>query len=94
LPPSLPGAERTLDYKFIAIDALKANPELRNAVAGVLKTGAPVIEAVKVAQKPSRNLPDNTRIANIDLPTRIQNVLAWNGIATLGNSEKCPTKPC
>jgi hypothetical protein len=92
LPPSLPGAEWTLDHKFIVIDALKTNPELRNAVASVLKTRAPVIEAVKVAQKPSRNPPDNTRIADVDLPTRIQNVLAWNGIATLGQLREMPDK--
>jgi DNA-directed RNA polymerase alpha subunit len=92
LPPSLPGAEWTLDHKFIAIDALKTNPELRNAVASVLKTGAPVIEAVKVPQKPSRNLPDITRIADVDLPTRIQNVLAWNGIARLGQLREMPDR--
>jgi hypothetical protein len=92
LPPSLPGAEWTLDHKFIVIDALKTNPELRNTIASVLKTGAPVVEAVKVAQKPSRNLPDNTRIADVDLPTRIQNVLAWNGIATIGQLREMPDK--
>ena len=45
-----------------------------------------------MAQKPSRNLPDNTPIADVDLPMRIQNVLAWNGIATLGQLREMPDK--
>jgi hypothetical protein len=61
LPPSLPGAECAPDHKFIAIDASKTNPELRNTVASVLKIGAPVIEAVKVAQKPTK--PRSTSVA-------------------------------
>jgi Bacterial RNA polymerase, alpha chain C terminal domain len=87
--PVLSGHWTTSSSRF---DVLKTNSELRNTVASALKTGAPVIEAVKVAQKPSRNPPDNTRIADVDLPTRIQNVLAWNGIATLGQLREMPDK--
>jgi hypothetical protein len=92
LPAPLPGAEWTIDRKFKAIDELKANPKLRNTVANVLETGAPVIESVEVAQKPSHDLPDDTRIVDLDLPTRVQKILAWNGIATVGELRATPDK--
>lgn len=34
--------------------------------------------------KPSFEIPDHTLLENVDLPTRIQNVLALNGIRTVG----------
>jgi hypothetical protein len=92
LPASLPGSEWTLDRKFNAIDELKTNSVLRKIVANVLETGTPVIEAIRVARKPSRNLPDDIRIADIDLTTRIQNVLACNGIETLGQLREMSDK--
>jgi DNA-directed RNA polymerase alpha subunit len=38
-----------------------------------------------MARKTSRNLPNDIRIADIDPTTRTQNVLACNGIETLGH---------
>jgi DNA-directed RNA polymerase alpha subunit len=37
-----------------------------------------------VKLKPSFEIPDHTLLENVDLPTRIRNVLALNGIKTVG----------
>jgi DNA-directed RNA polymerase alpha subunit len=37
-----------------------------------------------VKLKPSLVLPDHARLEDVDLPTRIQNVLALNGVETVG----------
>jgi hypothetical protein len=90
LPSCLPGAEWAIDRDFNAIKELKTNLELRNTVVNDVKAGVPVVDAVKVTQKPSRDLPDNTRIVDVDLPTRIHNTLVRNGVATVGELRAMP----
>jgi hypothetical protein len=92
LPSCLPGAEWAIDHDFDAIKELRTNRELRNTVVNDVKAGVPVVDAVKVTQKPSRDLPDDTRIVDVDLPTRIRNTLVRNGIATVGELRAMPDK--
>jgi DNA-directed RNA polymerase alpha subunit len=90
LPAPLPGAEWGLDTKFNAAEELLKDPRLKATIAAVLKNGVEIAGTieVKVKQKPSVGLPDKTRIADVDLPRRIQNVLASNGIRTVGELRK------
>jgi hypothetical protein len=92
LPSCLPGAEWAIDRDFNAIKELKTNRELRNTVVNDVKAGVPVVDAVKVTQKPSRYLPDETHIVDVDLPTRIHNTLVRNGVATVGELRAMPDK--
>jgi DNA-directed RNA polymerase alpha subunit len=92
LPSCLPGAEWAIDPDFNAIEELKTNRELRKTVVNVVKAGLPVVDAVEVTRKPSRDLPDDTRIVDVDLPARIHNTLARNGIATVGELRAMPDK--
>jgi DNA-directed RNA polymerase alpha subunit len=93
LPSCLPGAEWAIDLDFNPIKEPKTNRELRNTVVNNgVKAGVPVVDAVKVTQKPSRDLPDDTRIVDVDLPTRIHNTLVRNGIATVGELRAMPDK--
>ena len=87
---SPPGAEWALDSKFNAAQELLNDPKLKATIAAALKNGVEIVGAVelKMKQKPSVGLPDETRIADVDLPTRIQNVLASNGIRTIGELRK------
>src|SRR6516164_2649852 len=85
LPGPLPGSNWQLDPKFNAAKELLHNPELKAAVAAALKNGVEIVGAqLKVKQKPSPNLSDDTRLEDVDLPTRIQRALALNGIRTVG----------
>jgi hypothetical protein len=90
LPVPLPGAEWALDPKFNAADELLNDPKLKATIAAALKNGVEIVGPVelKMKQKPSVDLPDETRIADVDLPTRIQNILASNGIRTVGELRK------
>jgi DNA-directed RNA polymerase alpha subunit len=82
LPSCLPGAEWAIDLDFNKIKEPKTNRE----------AGVPVVNAVEVTQKPSRDLPDETRIVDVDLPTRIHNTLVRNGVATVGELRAMPDK--
>ncbi len=80
----LPGAEWALDSKFNAAEGLLNDPQLKATIAAALKSGVEIVGELKLKRKLSVSLPDETRIADVDLPTRIQNVLASNGIRTVG----------
>lgn len=90
LPAPLSGAEWAVDTKFHAAEELLKDPKLKATIAAVLKNGVEIVGAieVKVKQKPSVGLPDETRISDVDLPRRIQHVLTSNGIRTVGELRK------
>jgi DNA-directed RNA polymerase alpha subunit len=90
LPTPLPGAEWAADSKFNAAEALQNDPQFKATIAAALKSGVEIVGAVelKMKRKLSVGLPDGTRIVDVDLPTRIQNVLASNGIKTVGELRK------
>jgi Bacterial RNA polymerase, alpha chain C terminal domain len=88
LPEPLPGSEWARDLKFNAAEELLHDPELKATVAAALKNGVEIVGGLdlelKVKQKPSPSLPDDTRLEDVDLPTRIHKALALNGIRTVG----------
>lgn len=86
LPVPLPGAEWAVDPKFNAVEQLQNDPHLKATIVSVLKNGSELVGAVdlKVKRRLSSSLPEETMITDVDLPKRIQNVLALNGIATVG----------
>ena len=92
LPAPLPGTEWALDSKFNAAEELIKDPKLKATIAAVLKNGVEIAGTIelKVKQKPSPSLSADTRIIDVDLPTRIQNVLASNGITTVGQIRETP----
>jgi DNA-directed RNA polymerase alpha subunit len=75
-----------LDSMFNAAEELRRDPEFEATIAAVPEKGIEVVGALelKVKQKPSPSLPDDTRLEDVDLPTRIHKVLALNGIRTVG----------
>ena len=90
LPEPIPGSEWALDTKFNAAEELLHNPELKVTIVAVLKKGVEIVGAVelKVKQKPSPMLADDTRLDDVDLPTRIHKALTLNGIKTVGELRK------
>ena len=72
LPAPLPGAEWALDTKFNAAEELLKDPKLKATIAAVLKNGVEIAGTIelKVKQKPSPSLSADTRIIDVDLPTR------------------------
>jgi DNA-directed RNA polymerase alpha subunit len=50
------------------------------------------VDAVAVMQLPSLNLPIDSRIVEIDLPTRVKNALARSGITTVGKVRELADK--
>lgn len=86
LPAPLSGAEWVLDPKFNATQELLNDPTFKATIMAALRNKVEIVGPVelKVRQKLSVDLPDETPIIDIDLPRRIQNVLAANGIRTLG----------
>src|SRR5579871_4122140 len=87
LPVHLHGSEWMCDRKFNAAEELLHNPEIKAAVAGVLKNGGEVMGGleIKMKKKPLSSLPSDTRLEDVDLPTRVQKALALNGIRTVGD---------
>ena len=92
LPVPLPGAEWALDSKFNAAQELLKDPKLKATITAVLKNGMEITGTIelKVKQKPSPGLSADTRIIDVDLPTRIQNALELNGISTVGQVRETP----
>jgi DNA-directed RNA polymerase alpha subunit len=90
LPAPLPGAEWAADSKFNAAEELLNDQQLKAAISAALKSGVEIVGAVelKTKRKLSVGLPDETLIVDVDLPTRIQNVLASNAIRTVGELRK------
>ena len=90
LPDPVPGSEWVLDTKFNAAEELLRNPELKVTIAAAIKKGVEIVGAVelKVKQKPSPSLADDTRLDDVDLPTRIHKALTFNGIRTVGELRK------
>jgi hypothetical protein len=92
LPVPLPGAEWALDSKFNAAEELLKDPKLKATIAAVLKNGVEIAGTIelKAKQKPSPNLSADTRVVDVDLPTRIQKALESNGISTVGQVRDTP----
>ena len=92
LPDPIPGAEWVLDTGFNAAEELLRNPELKVTIVAALKKGVEIVGAVelKVKQKPSPSLADETHLDDVDLPTRIHKALTFNGITTIGDLRKTP----
>ena len=79
LPAPLPGAEWAVDTKFNAAEELLKDPKLKATIAAALKNGVEITGTIelKVKQKPSLSLSADTRIIDVDLPTRIENALEF-----------------
>jgi DNA-directed RNA polymerase alpha subunit len=89
LPEPLPGAEWQLDQQFNAAEELLSNPNLKAAIAAALKNGVEIVNTaekaeVKVSLTPSPDLPSDTLLQDVHLPSRIQKALAAAGLRTVG----------